>query len=101
MRHSVTILGAALMASLLTASCTRNTGRVSLVNKSTDTISRATLVFSWGERIDVIDLPPSRTATLHYRAREGDFRVEVVFRSGKRLTTGVVAYVTTGVDFRD
>jgi hypothetical protein len=101
MRHALTALGAALMTLVLTASCTRNVGRVSIVNKSTETISRATLVFSWGERIDVSDLAPSHTATLTYRVREGDFRVEVVFRSGKRLTTNVVAYVTTGVDFLD
>jgi hypothetical protein len=49
----------------------------------------------------VTDLAPSRTATLTYRVREGDFRVEVAFRSGKCLTTGVVAYVTAKVDFRD
>jgi len=58
MRHALIVFGAALIALLLTASCTSNTGRVLLVNKSSEAISRATLVFSWGERIDVNDLAP-------------------------------------------
>ena len=35
-----------------------------------------------------------------YRVREGDYRVEVVFRSGKRLQTDTF-YVTSGFDFQD
>jgi hypothetical protein len=55
---------------------------------------------SWGEKIGVTNLNPSDTATVTYRVREGDFRVDVVFRSGKRLKTDR-AYIATGVDYRD
>lgn len=102
MRRSVTVLAAVLIASLLAASCTTNTGRVSLVNTSPETISRASLVFSWGDKVEAINLAPSQTATLTYRiTHEGDYRVHVVFQSGKRLTSSEVEYVTGGFDFRD
>lgn len=100
MRHSWAIVVAVLVALLLSVSCGRNKGTVSLVNKADEPISRATLNMSWGEKVEVTDLDPSKIATVHYRVREGDYRVEVVFRSGKRLTRDTV-YVTPGFDYQD
>jgi hypothetical protein len=75
-------------------------GSVSLLNKAQEPISRATLTTSWGQTIQAIDVEPSKSVELKYQVREGDYRVEVVFRSGKRLRTEAV-YVTTGFDYRD
>lgn len=56
---------------------------------------------SWGEAFEVTDLGPSDIATMNYHVtKEGDYRVEVVFRSGKRLTTDTY-YVTPGFDYQD
>jgi hypothetical protein len=100
MSQSGTAVIAVLVASLLSVSCGRNTGTVSLVNNADEPISRATLNMSWGEKVEVTNLDPSKTATVNYRVREGDFRVEVVFRSRKRLETDTF-YVTSGFDFED
>lgn len=56
---------------------------------------------SWGETLEVTDLAPGKTAQVSYRGREGDYRVEVVFRSGRHLQMGEAPYVTTGIDFQD
>jgi hypothetical protein len=85
---------------LLFVSCGSNIGTVSLVNKADEPISRATLDTSWGEKVEVANLDPSKTATMTYRVREGEYRVEVVFRSGKRLTKETV-YLTPGFDYQD
>lgn len=87
MSHSRTTVAAMLVALVASVSCSRNTGTVSLVNRADEPISRATLNMSWGETVEVTDVDPSETATMNYRVREGDYRVEVVFRSGKRLET--------------
>ena len=89
-----------LAAALFCSSCAAHTGTATVLNKAEEPISRATLTMSWGEKIDVTNLNPSGTATVTYRVREGDFRVEVVFRSGKRLDTDR-AYIATGVDYQD
>lgn len=89
-----------LAAALLCSSCAEHTGTATLLNKAEEPISLATLTMSWGEKIDVTNLNPSDSATVTYRVREGDVRVEVVFRSGKRLETDR-AYIATGVDYRD
>lgn len=89
-----------LAALLVSISCGRNTGTVSLVNKSEEPISRTTFTMSWGETLEVTNLDPAEIATVNYRVREGDYRVEVVFRSGKRLHTEPI-YVTSGFDYQD
>jgi hypothetical protein len=100
MSQSWTTVAAMLVALLMSVSCGTNTGTVSLLNKAEEPIDRATLNMSWGERVAVTDLDPSEAATLNYRVREGNYRVEVVFRSGKRLETDTV-YVTSGFDYQD
>jgi hypothetical protein len=55
---------------------------------------------SWGGKVELADLDPKKTATMSYRVREGDFRVEVVFRSEKRLS-GDAFYVTPGFNYKD
>lgn len=100
MRHSWKMVAALLVALLLSISCGSHTGTVSLLNKAEEPISRATLNMSWGERVEVTNLDPSEAITVNYRVREGDYYVEVVFRSGKRLKTGSF-YVASGVDYQD
>jgi hypothetical protein len=100
MRQAWTAVAAVLVALLLSVSCSRKTGTVSLLNKADEPIARATFNMSWGEKVEVTDVDPSKTATVTYPVREGDYRVEVVFRSGKRLETGTF-YVTSGFDFQD
>jgi hypothetical protein len=100
MNESWTAVIAVLVALLLSVSCGRNAGTASLVNNADEPISRATLNMSWGEQVEVTNLGPSKTATVTYRVREGDFRIEVVFRSGKRLETDTFC-VTSGFDFQD
>jgi len=89
-----------LLGLLVSVSCSSNTGTVSLFNKAEEPISRATLKMSWGETLEVTDLDPSEGATINYRVREGEYQVEVVFRSGKRLETDG-GYVASGVDYED
>jgi hypothetical protein len=72
----------------------------SLLNKAEEPISRATLKMSWGETLEVTDLDPSEGTTVNYRVREGEYHVEVVFRSGKRLEADG-GYVATGADYED
>jgi hypothetical protein len=94
-------IGTVLFMALVSVSCGASTGTVSLINKAEEQISRATLTMSWGETVEVINLGSSEVATMKYRvSREGDYRVEVVFRSGKRLVTDTV-YVTPGFDYHD
>jgi hypothetical protein len=76
---------ASLLGLLVSVSCSRYTGTVSLFNKAEEPISRATLKMSWGEILEVTDLAPSEGATIRYRVREGEYQVEVVFRSGNVL----------------
>jgi hypothetical protein len=99
MSHSSTTIAAVLVALVVSVSCGRNTGTATLVNKADEPISRATFTMSWGETLEVTDLDPAETATVNYRVREGDYRVDVVFRSGKRLETAGV-YVASGVDYQ-
>ena len=68
---------ALLLTLLVSVSCSSNTGTVSLFNKAEEPISRATLTMSWGDTFDVINLDPSESATINYRVREGEYRVEV------------------------
>lgn len=100
MSYSWTTVAAVLVALLLSVACGSHTGTVSVLNKAEEPISRATLNMSWGEKVEVTDLDPSESATLNYRVREGDYRVEVVFRSGKRLETDG-GYIASGVDYQD
>lgn len=100
MSQARTTVAAVLMAWVASVSCGRSAGTVTLVNNADEPISRATLNMSWGEAVEMTDIDPSETATMSYRVREGDYRVEVVFRSGKRLETDTF-YVTSGFDFQD
>ena len=96
-RRSVAFVAVALIAAV---SCGSNTGTATVINKADEPIARAAVTMSWGETLEVAGLNPGDTATLTYRVREGDYRVEVVFRSGKRLESEGM-YVTTGVDYED
>lgn len=92
---------ALLLSALVSVSCGRNTGSVSVLNKAEEPIVKAKLATSWGETVEVTDVGTSEAKTLNYRvSKEGDYRVDVVFRSGKRLTTDTV-YVTPGFDYQD
>jgi hypothetical protein len=89
------------LALLLVVSCRRNSGTMSLRNEAPEPIARATLITSWGERVEAANVGLLETATLSYRVREeGDVWVEVVFPSGKRLESDKF-YVTSGMDFQD
>lgn len=92
-------LWSAMVVCLSLVACTY-TGTVSLSNNTQETISRATLHTSWGEEIEVTKLAPKEMSTLNYRVREGDYKVEVVFQSGRRFTSDT-AYVTPGFNYRD
>jgi hypothetical protein len=99
-RRSCVRVGLLLSAALVIVTCGRSVGTVSLVNQAEEPISRATITMSWGETLEVRDLNPAGIATMNYDVREGDYRIEVVFRSGKRLTTDTV-YVTPGFSYQD
>jgi hypothetical protein len=85
---------------LVSVSCGSNTGTVSLVNKAREPISRATLTMSWGDTLEVTNLDPAELATVKYRVREGNYRIEVAFGSGKHLNSDTV-YVASGFDYHD
>jgi hypothetical protein len=97
----LTAVAVALIALLVSVSCSSYTGTVSVLIKAEEPISRATITTSWGETVELTDLDPSEAATLSYRAREGEYQVEVVFRSGRRLKTDARYYTASGVNYED
>lgn len=89
------------LAAMAAVSCGSNTGTIMISNKADEPIARATFTTSWGQTFEVTDLEPSGVATLSYRVREGEYKVQVVFRSGRRLKTDGGFYVTSGFDYQD
>lgn len=91
----------AVVALLVSMSCSRNTGSIAVLNNTQERISRVTVTTSWGEKFQVSDIDPSKAATVTYMVQEGDYRIEVAFQSGRRLRGSDARYVTSGLDFQD
>jgi hypothetical protein len=88
------------LALIFLASCRSDRGTIVLFNKTNESISRATVSLSWGEKVEVTGIGSSKSVTIPYTVREGYYRIEVVFQSGKRLESKPV-YITSGFDFED
>lgn len=92
---SVLVLGAALCTA-----CSRNSGTISVVNKSAEPIARV-VVMVCAQKLELINVGVSEAAQATYRITcEGHYSIQVEFQSGRRLQKDI-GYVTGGFNFRD
>lgn len=98
MRYPALIIGT-IIAVLLVVSCTANKGNFSLVNKTKEPITRASVLIC-GQKIELKDIRPSGRASGSYEVKsDSHYTVEVEFLSGKKIRKET-GYVTNGMDFR-
>lgn len=69
-------------------------------NGSRETISIAAVVTSWGNTHQITNIHASETASLKYRAKEGEYHAEITMVSGRKISTEPV-YVTPLMDLID
>ena len=71
-----------------------------MINNSGELIVQARLTTSWGEMVQIERVLPAERRELAFSNREGDYRVEVIFESTRRIESEKV-YVTYGVNYQD
>lgn len=90
---------AVTFVSLLLSSCTANSGSFSLVNRTNEPITRATVTVC-GQTIELKDIKPAKSAVGSYKVTsDSHYTVHIEFLSGKKLDKET-GYVTNGMDFR-
>lgn len=87
------------LVALSVASCQRATGDFSLVNRTPETIARASVTIC-GQSFKFSDVRPGKRVIGTYAvSSDSDYVIHVKFESGKQLEAQT-GYVTTGVHFQ-
>jgi hypothetical protein len=84
-----------LLMLALFVSCAENHGVLTLANKASEPITRASVLVC-GQTLDFSSLAISGSESRNFRTScEGDYQIEVEFQSGRNLKK-TVGYVTSG-----
>jgi hypothetical protein len=88
------------MTALSLLSCGTNKGSFTLVNKSKESISSASISIC-GQTQQFMNIRPNDKISAFYRIKsDSHYAVQVEFQSGKKLQSEL-GYVTNGLDFKD
>lgn len=88
-----------IIVSLLLISCTSNKGNFSLVNKSNESITHASVTIC-GKKIEFTNIQPGESESGSYDVKsDSHYTIEIEFQSGKKLREET-GYVTNGMDFQ-
>jgi hypothetical protein len=96
MSHSLTTLLVGLVFAALSWGCEKHHGLVTVLNESGESASLVSIEVC-SQKIDIRDLKAGDSASKAFDITcEGDYAIDVVFQSGRRLRAKV-GYVPTGM----